>query len=371
MIFNQSLRYALVSILFSIAWCLPVMSQAQGRVPEIVNIQTPMLDPLPVIPRDKPGTARYRKNDLLATPIIHLRASAADLHRKIEHLQKTNADLQSVSGRTTNDLQTILSRSEEIIDLVTALHDEMGLPAAEEKKTADNSVSYTAQNLTDFMTLLNDSVKSFVDDPIAQNARTLDVKAISQTNEKLQRMIAVSSGLAALARVASGVKPSTHRKPGATKDEASAARMAYLQLNLDCDLWKPEMFTTAAAKVKSWRKLTINGVKLQVNYHRLSRDQITPLNECAWRPPVVGFVSPETYSVAINEFLSYEVNGKVLAYQPTYTVWRTRNGKSDRLDQRLYLYFIDEGGRGAFDLYTGNKPLTEIPDWAREASAKP
>ena len=93
----------------------------------------------------------------------------------------------------------------------------MGLPAAEEKKTADNSVSYTAQNLTDFITLLNDSVKSFVDDPIAQNTRTLDVKAISQTNEKLQRVIAVSSGLAALARVASGVKPSIQRKPAATK----------------------------------------------------------------------------------------------------------------------------------------------------------
>src|SRR5262245_2417338 len=111
-VFSRRLRLAIVAFLLSIAGCVPVMSQAQGRVPEIVNIQSPMLDSLPVIPRDKPGTARYRKNDLPATPIIHLRASTADLHRRIEQLRKTNADLQSVSGRTTNDLRTILSRSE-------------------------------------------------------------------------------------------------------------------------------------------------------------------------------------------------------------------------------------------------------------------
>ncbi len=358
-----------MAVVLLLICCGLALSQA-SRVPEVVNIQTNSPAET-VIPRDKVGAPTFRKNDLPVTQIVRVRASAADLKRKCVQLQKANAELQSTRGQTPNDLRNILARAEEIFELAFGLHDEMGLPPIEAIKMPQGTSAPNANTLPTYMTLLDASINSFIADPIVSDPHSLDASLISEVDAKLRSLIANSSSVAEAAKTAAGIKSSKRLKLVARpNDEQRVGSAALLQLDLDCDVWRTEMFTTAAAKVKLWRKLTINGVKLQVNYHKLMQEQVTPLNECAPRR-VVGFLSPETYAVGVKEFLSYEVNGKVLAYQPTYSVLRTKKGKTSRIDQPLYLYFIDESGRGAFELYTGNKPLSDLPDWTKEASASP
>ena len=285
-------------------------------------------------------------------------------------MQKSNTQLQSIRGHAPADLENILARAEEIFDLALSLHQEMGLPPGDGDER-EELTGPVAERLSKYTAQLDATVKAFTADGFVKDSRTVDANEIGQTNAKLRSVIALSSRVAETARSAAGVKSSKRLQSGARDEEGKAARTAYLlQLDLNCDLWQPEMFTGPAAKVKSGPRFTVNGVKLQVNYHQLAHEQIAPLGNCVWQRPA-RTAATDSYALAIKDFTTYEVKGQVLAYQAAYQILRTRNGRTSHMGQPLHLYYIDEGGRGAFDLYTGNKPLTDMPDWARQASAKP
>jgi hypothetical protein len=334
------------------------------------------LPPLPPIePIDRGLSKLGGKPNLLngaeipVTPISQPLVSLDELKKDIEQLQITNDQLQQeIASASSINNKRIEQYAAKIYELANGLQRGFGSPGIGEDDTQqeDTQLAYH-ERLSGLASALNESMRAFVNNPVIRQPHTVDAELLAKAGLDLERIVRLSASLAKSA------ENRDDRSSTAARKRASGAGHKpgpFLQLTLDCAIWTADLFADRATKSENLWTMNVEGVKVQVSLHRLYPEQLVFLDECV--VPEAGrkaTADDERYAAVIKEFNSYEVRGRTFAYQVTYQIVRTRGGKiTAHLAQSLSLYYTDEAGHGAFDLYEGKMPLRFLPDWVKDVA---
>ena len=305
----------------------------------------------------RPGLPVTRIDPTRPAPVEQLRA-------QVSRLRAANTELQVIDSRTDADIENIGRHALEIHEL--ALYLKTGLGLKTESNSAETKANAAEDLLQREMSAIDRSITDFISNPASQQPHTVDAQLLSETVTILNELISSSSRLEQLA--ADRMSPKSRKK--LAKLHAAANRESFfMQLDLECDLWTTDSFAARPGAVDKNGKLMIDKVRLDVRHHKLAQEEVIPLGDCAAHGREQR--KDELYSAAIKDFSSYEVKGRVVFYQATYRILLSKNGKTRRAAEALYLYYIDWSGQGRFELDTSRTPLQSLPDWFKEVAAQP
>lgn len=114
------------------------------------------------------------------------------------------------------------------------------------------------------------------------------------------------------------------------------------------------------------------GIAAQTKSHRLARELVLPIEDCVDGEADEEATANDLQYVAIaRDFTSYEVKGKVFAFQIGYEIGLAKGGQVvKRLRFPVWFYYVDEAGDGTFELLRSSNSTGLVPDWVRELSGK-
>lgn len=302
--------------------------------------------------------------DLPLTPISPARpASVEELKAKVHRLQAANAELQAINARTEADLGNIGRHAIEIHEL--ALYLRTGLGLRTESILVEARPSAVDDPLQHEILAIDRSTTDLISNPASQQPHTVDAQLLTAAVSDLNELISSSSRLEQF--VADRMSPKSRKALAKLHAEVNGAS-PLLQLDLECDLWSTDSFAARPGAVAKSGTMTIEKVKLDVRHHTLAHEEVIPLGNCAAHGREQR--KDETYSATIKDFNSYQAKGRVVFYQATYRILLSKNGKTTRAAEPLYLYYIDWSGQGRFELDTSGRPLQTLPDWFKEVTAQ-
>jgi hypothetical protein len=145
-----------------------------------------------------------------------------------------------------------------------------------------------------------------------------------------------------------------------------------IQLTLECKAWTIDDLLGRPAEIKTRGSVKLDGIEARTQRHQLAQPVTIPIEDCVDAAADENASSDGLQYVAIvNDFTSFEVKGKVFAYQVTYQVGLTRNNRiTRRFNSPVWFYYVDETSDGTFDLFKGSVTYGFMPDWARELGKK-
>ena len=339
---------------------LPLLAQDKVSIPQPPPLQPRDFDPpkleQPPRPRTSPGAP--------VAPITRPLSSLEELRKDVEQLQVNNNELQQaiVSDSAAKNKQ-IKKYAANIYEIAQRLQSGLWLSPSGEESQPENAQVATRERLLALASALNELIKAFISNPVAQQSHTVDAELLERAGLDLEGIIRKSAGIKKQAE-----ELATGRSVAGRASNKASKPAPYLRLDLDCGVWTTDLFADRPAKIENLWPRIVEGIEVQVRHHELRTEQLFFLDECLTaQARQQAAANGERYAATIKGFNSYEVKGRAFAYEATYEVVRTRSGKINlRLGQLVVLFYTDEGGSGVFDLYQGNMPLRFLPEWAKK-----
>lgn len=202
----------------------------------------------------------------------------------------------------------------------------------------------------------------------------MDARLLSDAGADLEKIVSRSADLEELAaRMAtSGGGPKGGKPARASRTVRSRLEpKTSIQLTLECDAWSVSELLDKPSEVKEHGTVNLD-VKVQKKDHRLAEELISPIEDC-----VDGEADEEAtannmqYVAIVKDFTSYEVKGKVFAYQVGYEIGLTKRGQvAKRISRPMWFYYVDESGDGTFELLRRPLQTGLVPDWVKELAGK-
>lgn len=359
---EMSIPAILVGLLLS---ATPIL--AQGDRPGRRGTEpTPSSKPSGIPSDSWPVPLRPSPRAMPPSSVVEINASKRELRENLELMATINDELLRIAS--ASDYQRIITDASDITKLANRLLRSFAAPRTEKPRTSDNPAPVASrERLNESVGALDVAIKALLSNPVLNEDRTIDAGGLDAVGSDLETVISSSLivrrcaeklGASAVGKASSGSKPVRSRlKP----------RFVVL-LNLECSAWSINDLVNKPAEVTGHGSIDILKVKAQTRRHKLAQQLVVPIDDCVDSPADEATTTGEVqYAAIIKDFISYEVKGKVFAYQVTYQVWLMKNGQiTTRLPQPIWFYYVDEDGSGVFDLFRGTMPLGFVPDWAKD-----
>lgn len=123
-------------------------------------------------------------------------------------------------------------------------------------------------------------------------------------------------------------------------------------------------------KVTPLNDSVVENVTVHVKKHELLAENLVGVEGC--RPEGKETKEARDKPFAVREFFTYEVNGKIFAYQIRFTFIEVgRNNSITYFGAQYNAYYFDEDGNGTFQIRCrtkGAKGLENLPAWVKATS---
>ena len=128
--------------------------------------------------------------------------------------------------------------------------------------------------------------------------------------------------------------------------------------------WSKPIFVNLPSKVSSKKSLTIQGVKvLEKSYKFEKRQFFSMVESCDIKNDELELAYNEL-DFLLDGFTSYEINGKVFAYQANF--WFIQPEDGYEIGAGILPIYADEEGNGHFKLRCDDKTdLESLPEWIK------
>ncbi len=367
--------YTAIVVLLLLA--IPVLGQRPG---EITGRPTPQPRPTED-PFKQSGNSPWPAKPGLMAPglppssVIEIQPSLAALKENVELMATIDGELLGVIAAPSPDYATIVTDASDIRRLAVRLLRNLALPRSVKQAAPENVASpISAEHLDASVFALNAAIKSFLDNPVLTQPRTVDAKLLSDAGADLETIVDRSASVQKRAEVlvafADKGKGKSSRASALVRSRLKPRNS--IQLTLECDAWSSiSELLARPAEVKGQGSVNV-GINAQAKSHRLTQQLVLPIEDCVdGDADESARASDMRYVAIVKNFTSYEVKGKIFAYQVGCEIGLTKNGQIiKRLAQPVWFYYVDEGGDGTFDLFRGAMRYGFVPDWAKELAGK-
>jgi hypothetical protein len=307
--------------------------------------------------------------------VIEIKTSLAALKENVELMATIDVELVGAVSAPSPDYATILTDASDIHRLAVRLLRNLSLPRTQTQATRqDPGATVSTEQLSASVNSLDSAVQSFLKSAVLTQPRTVDAKVLGDTGADLEAIANQSASvhervarLASIAGSAKGGKATRTPKsvPSRLKPKTS------IQLTLECDAWSVSELLAKPSEVKGHGSVNI-GVEAQTRNHRLAQEFVLPIEDCVdGEADEEATASNMQYVAIVRDFTSYEIKGRVFAYQIGYEIGLTKGGQiAKRLRVPVWFYYVDEAGDGTFELFRSSTRAGLVPDWVKELSRK-
>lgn len=364
-----------VMILFLLG--TPVLSSGQqGRpTPDPYPHRDPIRVPPAVdFPISSPRSTAPR--GMAPSSVIEIKSSLRDLDENIRLLRDFDTELlEAANGTPATGYGVIMADASDIRKIALRLLRSLSLPRPVQQAAPDKKgPAATAEQLEASIAALDEAIQAFMKNPVLKEPRTVDADLLSKAGTDLEAIVSrgtkvreqseqlASNGGAATAQ---SVLTMTHLK-------SKLKPNTLLQLSLECDAWSMGELLSKPSELKGKGSITVLRVEAQTKRHQLVKRMVIPIEDCVDAEADENATDRSLqYAAIVKDFTSFEVKGRVFAYQVTYEIGFTRDGQiTKRFQQPVSFYYVDETGDGSFDLLKGPLQFGLIPDWATELARK-
>jgi hypothetical protein len=124
------------------------------------------------------------------------------------------------------------------------------------------------------------------------------------------------------------------------------------------------VFVNYPARISRKGSLTIEGIKIQKKFHKFTKKQYFSLVESCDIKRDQWEVDYNDSDYLLDGFTSYEIKGKVFAYQANFRVIDAEDGYE--IGSGILPIYVDEEGNGGFKLRCNDKTrLESLPEWIK------
>lgn len=119
-----------------------------------------------------------------------------------------------------------------------------------------------------------------------------------------------------------------------------------------------------ASEIVPLKDETIENIAVHIKIHKLVKENLVGVEGC--RPESKEPKGEKLMPFAVREFFSYEVKGRVFAYQIRFTfIEFERDGLVQHAGGQYNAYYFDENGDGTFKIRCGAKGIENLPAWVK------
>lgn len=132
-----------------------------------------------------------------------------------------------------------------------------------------------------------------------------------------------------------------------------------------CNGWTVPPFNSLVSQTINDDPIQIEEIKVERKIHKLSTEQLVYLGACdAERDKSKN----KQKTFAVNNFVSYEVNGRIFAYEIFYHYVDVKKGAvANRYFATTGPRYVDMDGNGTFEMQTSeNFDFKKLPDWLKK-----
>jgi hypothetical protein len=312
-------------------------------------------------------SARSNSSGPPSSSVSELTSSLAELKTNVQLLQVINDELQhAVTLPNWPDYELVATDASDIKKLAIRLMRNFSLAQGDLETAEIPKAAASTDQLRAAILALDESIKVFLNDPVVNRSRTVDAGELVNVGANLEKTVSNSSAvMMQVAYLAGRAGKSTVRIKSRLKPHKS------MQLTIECQAWSVSELLKRPAAMKGQGTIEL-GIRIQTRRHKLAQPMILPVNDC---------VDGESYEKAradniqyvaiVTDFVSFEVKGKIFAYQVDYEIGFTQQGAiAKRFQQPLSFYYVDDSGDGDFELLKGPVATGLVPEWARDLAAK-
>jgi hypothetical protein len=367
--------YAAMVVLLLLA--IPVMGQLPGEVRT-----NPTPPPRPTEdPFKKIGESPWPEKPGMVVPglprssVIEIKPSLAALKENVDLMATIDVELLGAIAAPSPDYATIVTDASDIRRLAVLLLRNLALPRKQTQAAQqDPGAVVSAEQLKASVNTLDSAIQSFLKSPVLTQPRTVDAKLLSDTGADLETIVdrsaSVKERAARLASIGSVAKGGKAARTSASVRSRLKPKTS-IQLSLECDVWSVSELLARPSEVKGHGSVNI-GVEVQTRNHRLAQELVLPIEDCVdGEADEEATASNMQYVAIARDFMSYEVKGRIFAYQIGYEIGLTKAGQiTKRLRLPIWFYYVDDAGDGTFELLRRSTRTGLVPDWAKELAGK-
>lgn len=132
--------------------------------------------------------------------------------------------------------------------------------------------------------------------------------------------------------------------------------------------WTSPIFADRVTKVLRGAPRIIEGITVQTKLHELKLERLDMVESCEIQndSSEIAFIE---FDYEVEKFTSYEVKGRVFAYEVDYALINAEDGYD--IGARIGGFYVDEEGDGYFKLLCeDNSELRSLPEWVKNLAAK-
>jgi hypothetical protein len=305
---------------------------------------------------------------LRPSSVIEIKPSLVELKENVELMATIDEELLGVIALPSPNYATILTDASDIRRLAVRLLRNLALPRAQKQAAPEElGAAASAQQLKTSINTLDSAIQSFLKSPVLTQPHTVDAKLLSDAGANLEMIVNRSAGVQEhAAALSKGLK--------ASKSTSARSRLrakTSIQLTLECDAWSIDELLARPSEVKGHGSVNV-GFDVQTKNHRLAQQLVLPIEDCVDGEADEEATANNMQYVAIaRDFTSYEMKGRVFAYQVGYEIGLTKNQEiTKRLRLPVWFYYVDEVGDGTFELLRSSTRTGLVPDWVKDLARK-
>jgi len=308
--------------------------------------------------------------------VIEITSSLVELGENVRLLGEFDTELLKAAKESSPArYAVILTYAADIRKIAIRLLRGLSLPRPVRQAVADNKEpGPTQEKLDASITVLDEAIQIFMKNPVLKEPRTIDADLLSKVGADLEAIVSQSLKVRRQAETLASNGRSNKAQPtlATTHLKSKLKPNTLLQLSIECNAWSIEALLRESSELKGRASVTIRKVEAQMKRHKLARPLVVQIEDCVDAEADEDAIDKGLQYVAIvKDFTSFEVRGRVFAYQVTYQVGFTKNGQiTKHFEQPVSFYYVDEAGDGGFDLLKRPVEFGLLPDWAQELARK-
>lgn len=338
----------------------------------------PKGDPMRVPPAGASPSrpASHSPSGMPPSSVIEITSSLVELGENVKLLREFDTELlEAAKESSAVRYEVIMTDASDIRKIAIRLLRGLSLPRPAREAAADNKAPMaTAEKLDASITALDEAIQVFMKSAVLKEPRTIDADLLSKAGADLEAIVRQSLNVRQHAEALAINGRSTSAQPMLTMAhlKSKLKPKTFLQLSIECNAWSVDELLNEPAELKGRGSVTIHNVEAQTKRHKLARPFVVPIEDCVDAEADEDAIDKGLqYAAIVKDFTSFEVKGRVFAYQVTYQIGFTKNGQiTKRFEQPVSFYYVDEAGDGSFDILKGPVGLGLLPDWAKELARK-
>jgi hypothetical protein len=334
----------------------PEQTIPTSRIPRIES------EPAPAVHRADPS--------LPPSTVMELKPTIDEIVKDLEQIRVFGEELEKTAAKPlAPDYESIWIGATDIRTLAMRVNRILFVPDGDVALNGDPTEVISSIGMQDAILEFARGLKEFLKNPAIKPPGKVDARAFDQARLQLDQVIRQANRLIRNAGALSDnplLKEGKSRSGALLPSRIKIARRLFFEVGIDCGSWTADKFTKSASVVKGRDSVSLDGVKVLVRHHKLLEEQVVPIDDCV--DPIAhedAVARHASFVALINAFNSYEVSGKVFAYQVTYQIAMTRGVDRTRFRNPVSFYYVDDSGRGEFELYRRPQPPQFLPEWIK------